>query len=152
MSRPPAVADRAIGLVGWFLRTVFPIVVLVVLAVGPLLFDYSPLVSFGLFGWGVLVWWLTIGLGGTYARTEFGPTERVDMDTFRETKEICNACGSVTDGGLRRRYARQWVLAGLPLYTIDWGENAYCPDCVEPDTLDVRDSEPDEYAESIRRS
>ncbi|MCH7660328.1 MAG: hypothetical protein IH933_06995 [Euryarchaeota archaeon] len=139
MSRPPAVADRVVGLGGWFFRTLFPIVVLVSLVVVPLVFGYSGWVAIGLFFAGVLGWWLTLGLSGSYARTEFGPTERVDMETFRGSKAICNACDSVVSEGLRRRYAKQWVVAGLPMYTADWGENAYCPDCVEPGTLAVRD-------------
>lgn len=150
MSRPPSVAGRLAGLTGWFFTTGFPIVALVALFVVPLILGYSPLVAIGLFLAGVITWWLTIGLAGSYARTEFGSTERVDMDTFRGTKEVCNACGVVTERGLRRRYARQWVLAGLPLYTIDWGENAYCPDCIEPATLDVREREESELAEAQR--
>lgn len=120
-------------------RTVFPALVLVGLFIGPLLLGYSGWVAIGLFFAGVLGWWLTLGLSDSYPCTEFGSTERVDMETFRGSRAICNACESVTDQGLRRRYARQWVLGGLLLYTLDWGENAYCPHCIEPETLDVRD-------------
>ncbi|MEM4782532.1 MAG: hypothetical protein QXG03_13355 [Halalkalicoccus sp.] len=139
MSRPPAVADRATELVAWLVRTAFPIVALVALFVGPLILGYSVWVAVGLWLAGLAVWWLTAGLSGAYAHTAFGPTDRVDMDTFRGEREVCNACGAVAEEGLKRRYAKQWVLAGLPLYTLDWGENAYCVDCVEPGTLDVRE-------------
>lgn len=141
MSRPPAVADRATALIGWFFRTAFPILALVALFVGPLLLGYSGWVAIGLWLLGVAVWWLTAGLSGAYARTAFGSAERVDMDTFRDETAVCNACDAVIEKGLKRRYAKQWVLAGLPLYTVDWGENAYCADCVEPGTLEVRERE-----------
>jgi hypothetical protein len=139
MSRPPAVADRVVGLAGWFFAAVFPVLALFALFAGPLLLGYSGWVAIGLFLAGAIGWWLTIGLSGSYPRTEFGAAERVDMETFRGSKEVCNACDSVVGEDLRRRYAKQWVFAGLPMYTADWGENAYCPDCVEPGTLDVRE-------------
>lgn len=72
-----------------------------------------------------------------YSFTTNGVERRVDRTTFREGAERCGACGDLTGRGLRTRYARQWVLFGTPLYTIDWGENAYCPDCVDPATLTV---------------
>lgn len=150
MSRPPAIADRAVGLADWFLRTVFPIVVLVALFVGPLILGYSGWIALGLWLLGLVVWWLTVGLSGAYARTTFGSAERVDMDTFRSETEVCNACGTITEKGLKRRYTNQWVLAGLPLYTVDWGENAYCADCVEPGTLEVRDERETIEAETYR--
>ena len=95
-------------------------------------------------------WWLLvtafglIALGGAYTLRrvdpvyglgDFGATERVDVRTFDGDLETCSRCETSTRRGLYRRYRRQWVVAGVPLYTMAWGRNAYCPDCVDPDTL-----------------
>jgi len=31
--------------------------------------------------------------------------------------------------GLRRRYTRQFVCFGVPIHTLEWGANDYCPEC-----------------------
>lgn len=65
------------------------------------------------------------------------------MATFEDEPIPCTACDELTTQGLKRRYTKQWVLAGLPLYTIEWGENEYCPDCIDPDTLEPIDPDED---------
>ena len=71
-----------------------------------------------------------------YALTDLGPTERVDVTTFRGSRETCANCEAATRKGIRRRYRRQWVALGIPIRTLDWGSNAYCPDCIDPDSLE----------------
>lgn len=95
----------------------------------------------------VSLFWLVVLAGAyavrlddpTYSVTDVGPTERVDVTTFRDSLEACANCEASTRQGIYRRYRRQWVLLGTPLFTMEWGQNAYCPDCVDPDTLEPID-------------
>jgi hypothetical protein len=43
--------------------------------------------------------------------------------------EGCTRCGASTDEGLLRRYREETLLAGVPIYTHETGENVYCLDC-----------------------
>ena len=145
MARPDTVVDRLATVGSWMLRVVVPLVFLVVVALSPRLFGVSGTVALWLFVLGVLAYWSTIGLSrSNYAWNDVGPTQRVDVDTFHEGAERCTRCDARISRGLKRRYANQWVLAGIPLYTIEWGENAYCPDCVDPHTLEPLDG-PEEF-------
>jgi hypothetical protein len=51
-----------------------------------------------------------------------------------ETDELvrCDCCGRPAENGHRRRYAKQQVAFGIPLRTLDWGENAYYRECLSP--------------------
>ena len=136
MGPPPSFASRFGSLVA---RVAFAAVCLLFVAGAA----RAP-IEFGLSPWvGVVTMLLAtlacVALAGLrrYPLTANGVERRVDRTTFREGAERCGACGELTGQGLRSRYARQWVLFGVPLYTIDWGENAYCPDCVDPATLAV---------------
>ncbi len=140
MAPPDAAADRLVVIGRWVLRVVVPLVFLVGVALSPWLFGVSGTVALWLFVLGVLAYWSTIGLSRSgYAWNDVGPTRRVDVDTFHEGAERCTRCDARITRGLKRRYVNQWVLAGIPLYTIDWGENAYCPDCIDPETLEPLD-------------
>ncbi|MXR52358.1 hypothetical protein GRX03_12180 [Halovenus sp. WSH3] len=59
----------------------------------------------------------------------FGPTETVDERYVEQTDRPCAICGSRVLDGLVREYEQEYVLAGLPLYTMERGENYYCRDC-----------------------
>ncbi|WP_281194058.1 hypothetical protein [Halorubrum sp. F4] len=138
MSRPPSLASylaSAAVAVGWLAAT---LVVFLLPAIMAGLGHPSP-------------WWIVVSavglvvlaaayalrrVDGAYDLTDIGATERVDVRTFRDELHACARCESSTRRGIERRYRRQWVLGGVPLYTMAWGTNAYCPECVDPDTLE----------------
>lgn len=85
---------------------------------------------------------------------EFGHVRAVDRRVVREEEgEIfrCTACGSPAREGLMRRYREEYVVAGVPLYTVSEGYNHYCLECAseellgsrEPATRSERDQERD---------
>jgi hypothetical protein len=61
--------------------------------------------------------------------TTFGPTESVEERTVSETDQLCSICRGSIDDGVVREYETEFVLAGLPLYTMEAGENWYCNSC-----------------------
>ena len=67
-----------------------------------------------------------------YPAHSFGIEHRVDEDTFDGGGKRCVECGDECTKGLRRRYARQFVIMGVPVRTLDWGSNEYCLRCAEP--------------------
>ncbi|SDJ90269.1 zinc-ribbon domain-containing protein [Halovenus aranensis] len=74
--------------------------------------------------------------------TTFGPTTTVDEQFVRNTDKPCSVCFDRVDRGLKREYEQSYVVAGVPLYTIERGENWYCEECRtarvgETDTLDA---------------
>lgn len=50
----------------------------------------------------------------------------------------CVACQRPVDEGVVREYAKRFVLFGVPLYTAERGENAYCRSCANGDVPDRR--------------
>lgn len=89
-------------------------------------------------GWlGLLTWlgMLLVALASVglreYPITAFGTEQRVDETLFTGEREHCAECGLSIDRGQYRQYAEQYVVFGYPLYTTDWGENAYCPWCAD---------------------
>lgn len=67
----------------------------------------------------------------THSIAVFGVRRQVDAAVAREG--TCDECGAVVGTGEKRRYAKQAVAFGVPLYTLDWGVNTYCGDCTESD-------------------
>jgi len=64
-----------------------------------------------------------------YPPTTFGPTQSVEEHVVSDTTEACSVCLDRVEKGVRREYTEEYVLAGLPLYTIEEGENWYCQSC-----------------------
>ncbi|WP_336328289.1 zinc ribbon domain-containing protein [Halovenus sp. HT40] len=90
---------------------------------------------------------LTLGLVGLYmlpparrrirdrhAPTTFGPTETVKKRYVQHTDRPCAVCGSRVVDGVVRDYKQVYAVAGVPLYTMENGENYYCEDCQSVDT------------------
>ena len=137
MSKPPSLASylvSAVAALGWLTAAVALFLLPAIMAaLGRPSAWWLLVTAFGL-----------IALGGAYTLRrvdpvyelgDFGPTDRVDVRTFDDDRETCTRCETSTRRGLYRRYRRQWVVAGVPIYTMAWGRNAYCPDCIDPDTL-----------------
>jgi hypothetical protein len=61
--------------------------------------------------------------------TTFGPTTSVDERFVSETDRACSVCLDRIEDGVKREYEETYMFAGVPLYTIDRGENLYCDDC-----------------------
>ncbi|WP_255151395.1 hypothetical protein [Halorarius halobius] len=75
-----------------------------------------------------------------YPVTAVGTERRVDRDPVDADEGArCDVCGDPIEAGERRTYAEQQVALGVPLRTLEWGENVYCGDC--------REGEPDADAE-----
>lgn len=64
-----------------------------------------------------------------YPPTTFGPTETVDEHAVSKTDQLCSICRERVDDGVRREFTKEYVVAGIPLYTMEAGENTYCDSC-----------------------
>ncbi|MFH5797014.1 hypothetical protein [Haladaptatus sp. CMAA 1911] len=92
---------------------------------------------------GTIAWGLTLlGMAWAFSRGRvayspmtFGTKHRTDTYSIETGEQIrCDCCGKPAENGRRRRYAKQQVAFGIPLRTLDWGENAYCRDCLSPES------------------
>lgn len=64
--------------------------------------------------------------------SQFGRIRTVGNRTRSATEEqpeACVVCSSSSREGLVRRYRQEYVIAGIPLWTISENHNFYCPDC-----------------------
>jgi len=61
--------------------------------------------------------------------TTFGSTESVEERYVTGTDNPCTVCGDRVEDGLMKDYKRERVFAGIPLYTMENGENYYCAEC-----------------------
>lgn len=64
--------------------------------------------------------------------SRFGQVETVENATVSETEygdALCVSCGSGQNDGLVRRYRQEYVVAGVPLWTVSENYNFYCPSC-----------------------
>ncbi|WP_254522579.1 hypothetical protein [Natrinema caseinilyticum] len=78
----------------------------------------------------VLVDVLVVNRLPLYPAHAFGIEYRFEDDPFETDRRHCVRCGMLVDAGIHRRYARQFVLLGIPLHTLAWGSNDFCRDCV----------------------
>jgi hypothetical protein len=61
--------------------------------------------------------------------TTFGTTNTVEERTAPGTDQLCSICREPIDQGVVREYEKEKVVAGIPLYTEEAGENWYCESC-----------------------
>ncbi|WP_436343023.1 hypothetical protein [Natronorubrum sp. FCH18a] len=133
------------------IRRVLPIGVLAGSLAGPLfLVDSSAAVwlSMALFFGTVFVLWTLQGLP-LYPAHTFGIEYRFEDERFEADPRRCVRCETAIDDGTHRRYARQFVVLGVPVHTLAWGDNDFCPDCLDVDPNGASDSEPEEDRESV---
>ncbi|KZN24531.1 hypothetical protein A4G99_09130 [Haladaptatus sp. R4] len=81
-----------------------------------------------------------------YPRSTVGIERRVDTEPVDGGTD-CSVCDSTIETGQRRTYTKQAVLFGVPLWTIDGGENDYCSSCIDGE---VHDSDGDRTHEPER--
>ncbi|WP_440765592.1 hypothetical protein [Natronorubrum sp. DTA7] len=132
------------------LRRALPFGVLAGSLVGPLVVvDSSTAVwlSMSCFFGTLFVCWTLRGLP-LYPAHTFGIEYRFEDDEFASDRRQCVRCEAVIEGGTHRRYARQFVVLGVPVYTLAWGHNDFCPGCLDVDPHGASDSESRETRES----
>lgn len=61
--------------------------------------------------------------------TTFGPTKTTEERVVSGTDQLCSVCQEPVNDGVVREYEEEYVLAGIPLYTMEAGENWYCKSC-----------------------
>lgn len=66
--------------------------------------------------------------------TTFGSTETVDERYVEKTDRPCTSCGARVVDGVIREYEQEYVFGGIPLYTMERGENYYCQSCQHLET------------------
>lgn len=69
--------------------------------------------------------------------TTLGYVSSVEETIVREQSVPCGACQSSVGEGVRRVYNRQFVLFGVPLFTLEEGENTYCKPCANGEVVEV---------------
>ena len=74
--------------------------------------------------------------------TTVGRVRSVDETTIANADEPCSACYGPINDGVVRSYAEQFVLFGVPLYTVEEGRNQYCRACANGEPA-VATGEPD---------
>ena len=84
--------------------------------------------------------------------SRFGRNKTVDsrvLSAAEHRRESCVSCGSGLTEGLVRRYRDEFVLAGVPVWTVSENRNFYCPNCAAEQTLsdEMTDNAHDEPAE-----
>lgn len=72
---------------------------------------------------------------------------RFEDERFASDRRQCVRCEAVIENGTHRRYARQFVVLGVPVHTLAWGHNDFCPDCLDADSHGASDSESREQRE-----
>ena len=85
--------------------------------------------SAALFCVSLFVLWTLEGLP-LYPAHTFGLEYRFEDRPLESGTQHCVHCERVIDDGVHRRYARQIVVLGIPIYTIAWGSNDICRDCL----------------------
>lgn len=114
------------------IRTLLPIVLLAGALVGPL-YRLEPSIAM----WvspvlflGVLVSIHLVNGLPLYPAHTFGIEYRYEDEPLPDGRRDCVRCGALAETGTHRRYARQVVVLGIPLHTLEWGANDFCDDCL----------------------
>ncbi|WP_254767308.1 hypothetical protein [Salinilacihabitans rarus] len=79
---------------------------------------------------GLLVCWQAAA-ASTHPVYVIGTRREVDRARIADPGRTCDECGRSAEGGEYRRYAKRRVLFGTTVAVPEWGENAYCPACLD---------------------
>jgi hypothetical protein len=85
--------------------------------------------------------------------SQFGRVKTVENQTRSATedrRESCVVCGSTSKEGLMRQYRQEYVVAGVPLWTISENHNFYCPACALAELTGYSTGSTDESATTKR--
>lgn len=143
MTRPDDVLFRTRIETFALIRRLLPIVLLAGALVGPIAV-VDP--TIGMWFSALCVLLVLVGLHlvsrlPLYPPHTFGIEYRFEEAAFETGRRQCVRCGTLVESGTHRRYARQLVVLGVPLHTLEWGSNDFCADCVPLE--DGVDSRPD---------
>jgi hypothetical protein len=61
--------------------------------------------------------------------TKFGTVRSTDETVVRFPDKPCVACGRSIETGVKRTYCEEKAIAGIPIMTVEDGENHYCESC-----------------------
>jgi len=61
--------------------------------------------------------------------TTVGPTRTTEQRAVSGTNQLCSVCHDTVKEGVVREYEEEYVVAGIPLFTTEAGENWYCRSC-----------------------
>ncbi|WP_339104121.1 hypothetical protein [Haloterrigena salinisoli] len=114
------------------IRRLLPVAILVGSFAGPMSVAEPRIAmwySAVLFCVSLFVLWTLEGLP-LYPAHTFGLEYRFEDRPLESGTRRCVHCERVIDDGVHRRYARQVVALGVPIYTIAWGSNDVCRDCL----------------------
>jgi hypothetical protein len=86
--------------------------------------------------------------------SRFGRAKSVDdrvLQSAEGRRESCTSCGDTSSQGLLRRYQDEFLVGGVPVWTIAEDQNFYCPACAVADvsTSDVVESDDSESGEPV---
>ncbi len=70
---------------------------------------------------------------GFESPTTFGRRRTTDERVVEEPTRPCSACARPVGTGVRRTYAEKRYVAGIPVETLEEGENTYCRACANGD-------------------
>ncbi|WP_226040669.1 hypothetical protein [Natrinema sp. DC36] len=141
MTRPDDVLFRARVETFALVRKLLPIALLAGAMVGPL-YRFEPTVAMWISAVSflvILVGLLLVSRLPLYPAHTFGIEYRFEEEPFDTGRRQCVRCSVLAESGTHRRYARQIVVLGVPLHTLEWGSNDFCGDCVAlGDAVDSR--------------
>jgi predicted nucleic acid-binding Zn ribbon protein len=81
---------------------------------------------------------------GFKSPTTFGRVRSTDERTVFEPATPCSVCAKPVGNGVKRTYHERTFFAGIPVKTLNEGENNYCRSCARGDVTDgVAEFEPD---------
>ncbi|ADB60227.1 hypothetical protein Htur_1339 [Haloterrigena turkmenica DSM 5511] len=132
MERPDDAVIRIHVEIFALIRRLLPIAILVGSFAGPMTVAEPRVAmwySAALFCVSLFVLWTLEGLP-LYPAHTFGLEYRFEDRPLESGTQRCVHCERVIDDGVHRRYARQVVILGVPLYTLAWGSNDICRDCL----------------------
>ncbi|MFH5798917.1 zinc ribbon domain-containing protein [Haladaptatus sp. CMAA 1911] len=73
---------------------------------------------------------------GFESLTTFGRVRSTDQKTVFEPATPCSVCAEPVGNGVKRTYHERTYLAGIPVKTLNEGDNHYCRSCARGDFAD----------------
>ncbi|MFC7080591.1 zinc ribbon domain-containing protein [Halorussus caseinilyticus] len=70
---------------------------------------------------------------GVESPTTFGRRRRTDEEVVTEPTTPCSACARPVGTGVKRTFTEKRYVAGIPVETLETGENSYCRACANGD-------------------
>ncbi|UPV73636.1 zinc ribbon domain-containing protein [Halorussus limi] len=88
---------------------------------------------------------------GTESPTTFGRRRTTDEEVVDAPNRPCSACARPVGTGVRRTFTEKRYLAGIPVETLNEGENVYCRACANGDPFVRERVEGDENSRKSER-